>query len=113
MIILDLNAFRADSSAAFLKDGKLIAAVRLVPDRGFELNLEFFQHHREDIPDQWLNGSHEFGDLFSPALENLLGPRRAPRDQLEGRHNDIARSAQAMYEEASFASSRIRNDALD
>jgi carbamoyltransferase len=76
--------------------------VRLVPDGGFELNLEFFRHHREDIPYQWMNGSPEFGDLFSPALEHLLGPRRAPTDRLEDRHNDIARSAQAMYEEAFF-----------
>jgi carbamoyltransferase len=49
-----------------------------------------------------MNGSPEFGDLFSPALEHLLGPRRAPSDRLEDRHNDIARSAQAMYEEAFF-----------
>jgi carbamoyltransferase len=76
--------------------------VRLVPDGGFELNLKFFRHHREDISYQWMNGSPEFGDLFSPALENLLGPRRAPSDRLEDRHNDIARSAQAMYEEAFF-----------
>jgi carbamoyltransferase len=76
--------------------------VRLVPDGGFELNLEFFRHHREDIPYQWMNESPEFGDLFSPALEDLLGPRRAIGDQLENRHNDIAHSAQAMYEEALF-----------
>jgi carbamoyltransferase len=76
--------------------------VRLLPDGGFELNLTFFRHHREDIPYQWMNGSPEFGDLFSPALENLFGPRRAPNAQLEERHNDIARSAQAMYEEAFF-----------
>jgi carbamoyltransferase len=36
--------------------------VRLVPDGGFVLNLEFFRHHREDIPYQWMNGSPEFGD---------------------------------------------------
>jgi carbamoyltransferase len=76
--------------------------VRLVSDGGFELNLEFFRHHREDIAYQWMNGSPEFGDLFSPELEHLLGPRRGRRDQLEDRHNDIARSAQAMYEEAFF-----------
>ena len=76
--------------------------VRLVRDGGFELNLEFFRHHREDIPYQWMNGSPEFGDLFSPALEDLLGARRAQDAPLEERHNDIARSAQAMYEEAFF-----------
>jgi carbamoyltransferase len=76
--------------------------VRLLPDGGFELGLEFFRHHREDVPYQWMNGSPEFGDLFSPALEHLLGPRRSASDQLEERHHDVARSAQAMYEEAFF-----------
>jgi carbamoyltransferase len=51
---------------------------------------------------QWTDGSPEFGDLFAPALEALLGPRRAPNDPLDDRHRDIARSVQAMYEEAFF-----------
>jgi carbamoyltransferase len=76
--------------------------VRLVPNGGFELDLEFFRHHREDIAYQWTDGSPEFGDLFSSALEQLLGPRRLPSGELEERHRDIARSAQAMYEEAFF-----------
>ena len=76
--------------------------VRLLPGGGFELNLKFFRHHREDVPYQWLDGSPEFGDLFSPALEDLLGPRRRPTDPLEDRHRDIARSVQAMYEEGFF-----------
>ena len=42
------------------------------------------------------------GELFAPALEELLGPRRKPPDPLEDRHRDIARSVQAMYEEAFF-----------
>ena len=76
--------------------------VRLLPDGGFELNLKFFRHHREDITYQWADGSPDFDDLFAPALEQLLGPRRLPGDPLEQRHRDIARSAQAMYEEAFF-----------
>ena len=76
--------------------------VRLLPDGGFELDLSFFRHHREDVPYQWADGSPECGELFSPALETLLGPRRLPTDTLEDRHHDIARSAQAMYEGAFF-----------
>jgi carbamoyltransferase len=41
-------------------------------------------------------GAPEFDDLFSPALERLLGPRRNPNDPLEDRHRDIARSAQSL-----------------
>src|SRR6185437_16637341 len=51
---------------------------------------------------QWTDSSPETGDLFSPALEDLLGPRRQPDEPLEDRHRDIARSVQAMYEEAFF-----------
>jgi carbamoyltransferase len=40
--------------------------------------------------------------LFSPALEDLLGPARKPDGPLLDRHRDIARSVQAMYEEAFF-----------
>jgi carbamoyltransferase len=76
--------------------------VHLLPDGGFELDLKFFRHHREDVSYQWTDGSPEFGDLFSPALEQLLGPRRLQGDPLEERHRDIACSAQAIYEEAFF-----------
>jgi carbamoyltransferase len=76
--------------------------VRLKPDGTFELNLTYFRHHRERVTYQWTDGSPEFGDLFSPALEKLLGPRRQPTGPLEDRHRDIARSVQAMYEEAFF-----------
>ena len=76
--------------------------VRLKKGGSFELDLTYFRHHRERIAYQWASGSPEFGDLFSPALERLLGPRRRPEDPLEDRHRDIARSVQAMYEEAFF-----------
>jgi carbamoyltransferase len=69
---------------------------------GFELNLQYFRHHREAIAYQWAAGSPQFGDLFSPSLEQLLGPRRGREDPLLDRHRDIARSVQAVYEEAFF-----------
>jgi carbamoyltransferase len=76
--------------------------VGLLPDGSFKLDLAYFLHHRSNVPYQWTNGSPEVGDLFSPALEELLGPRRRPADPLEERHRDIARSVQAMYEESFF-----------
>jgi carbamoyltransferase len=76
--------------------------VKLTKDGAFTLNLAFFRHHCERIAYSWASGAPEFGDLFSPALEELLGPRRRPEDPLEARHRDIARSVQAMYEEAFF-----------
>jgi carbamoyltransferase len=76
--------------------------VRLMPDGSFKLNLDYFLHHRMNLTYQWSDGSPEFGDLFAPVLEDLLGPRRMAADPLEDRYRDIARSVQAMYEEAFF-----------
>src|SRR5712691_6316745 len=76
--------------------------VGLKADGAFALDLAYFRHHRERVSFQWRSGAPTFGDLFSPALEELLGPRRRPADPLEDRHRDIACSAQAMYEEAFF-----------
>jgi carbamoyltransferase len=77
--------------------------VRLQPDGSYTLNLRFFRHHRERVSYQWNDSAPQVGDLYSPALEQLLGPRRNPDDPLDDRHRDIARSAQAMYEEAFFS----------
>ena len=74
--------------------------VHLMPDGSFKLDLSYFIHHKTNVPYQWTNGSPEMGNLFSPVLHELLGPRRMPNDPLEERHRDIARSVQAMYEEA-------------
>ena len=85
---------------AFLDEMRRI--VRLKDGGGFELDLDFFRHHRERVPYQWTDGSPEVGDLFSRELEEMLGPRRAPSAALEQRDKDIARSVQEMYEEAFF-----------
>ena len=76
--------------------------VHLQSDGGYTLDLDFFRHHREQITFQWEEGVPAFDDLFTRALEELLGPRRQPSEPLEDSHRDIARSAQAMYEEAFF-----------
>jgi carbamoyltransferase len=76
--------------------------VDLLPDGSFKLDLDYFRHHRSQISYQWNDCAPQFSDLFSPALEDLLGPRRKSTDGIEDRHRDIARSAQAMYEEAFF-----------
>jgi carbamoyltransferase len=76
--------------------------VKLTKDGTFSIDLTYFRHHRERIAYSWDSGSPQFSDLFSPALEELLGPRRRPEDPLGDRHRDIARSVQAMYEETFF-----------
>ncbi|KAF0180655.1 MAG: carbamoyltransferase [Limisphaerales bacterium] len=77
--------------------------VRVQPDGTFKLGLDYFRHHRENVHYTWDNCSPEIGTVFSPELEKLLGPARQKGEPLDQRHKDLARSAQAMYEEAFFA----------
>ena len=76
--------------------------LKLKVDGGFELNLNYFRHHREKIEYEWENGSPSVGTLFSPELEKLLGPARIKDAELTQHHKDIAHSVQTMYEEAFF-----------
>lgn len=69
----------------------------------YSLDLAYFNHHTEGVAYSWDGGIPAVGTLFTPALEELLGPSRSPNDALEQKHRDIARSVQAMYEEAFFA----------
>jgi carbamoyltransferase len=76
--------------------------VKLQPGGGFCLDLKYFRHHREKVAYEWDNGTPVFSELFSPVLTGLLGPARQKDESLEQKHKDIARSVQAMYEEAFF-----------
>ena len=81
---------------------KMREIVKLKLNGSFELNLNYFRHHKEKINYQWENGSPSVGILFSADLEKLLGPARKKDQELTQRHKDIAHSVQAMYEEAFF-----------
>ncbi len=76
--------------------------VKLLNDGSFELELDYFRHHREKIEYQWVQGSPSVGILFSAELEKLLGPARHKGEEITQFHKDIARSVQAMYERALF-----------
>ena len=76
--------------------------VKLQDDGTYKLNLDYFRHHKEKIDYEWESGEPRIGILFSEALSGLLGPARGKGDELMQNHKDIARSVQAMYEEAFF-----------
>ena len=76
--------------------------VRLEESGAFRLNLDHFRHHREKVEYEWENGEPRVGKLYAPQLAGLLGPARGPDEPLTQHHKDIARSVQAMYEEAFF-----------
>lgn len=76
--------------------------VILKKDGGFELNLNYFRHHREKIEYEWKGGAPSVGILYDNLIQDLLGTPRAPDEVLTQRHMDIAHSVQLMYEEAFF-----------
>ncbi|MEY2565387.1 MAG: carbamoyltransferase [Verrucomicrobiota bacterium] len=82
---------------------KMREVVRIQADGTFKLNLKYFRHHTDNVSYSWNNCAPEVGTLYTSKLSELLGPGRAERDPLEQRHKDLARSVQAMYEEAFFA----------
>ena len=65
----------------------------------FELDLDYFTHHEPPMELAWAEGSPTVGRLFSPKLEELLGPAREPDAQLDAHHEDVAASLQAVLEE--------------
>ena len=82
--------------------GEMRQIVHLEASGAFRLNLDYFRHHREKVEYEWDNGEPRVGPLYSPQLADLLGPVRDKDAPLTQRHKDIARSVQAMYEEAFF-----------
>lgn len=68
----------------------------------FKLNRAYFRHWDEGVEMEWENGSPELGRLFTPELEKLLGPARKKGEALTEKHENIARSLQAVYEECAF-----------
>jgi carbamoyltransferase len=83
----------------------------------FELTRKYFRHWDEGVDMEWEGGSPTLGPLYTPALEELLGPSRKKGEPLNASHENIARSLQALYEECAFHVlnalwSRTRNERL-
>ena len=77
--------------------------VRLGNDGTFALDLRYFRHASGEGADYTVkDGIPSGGRLWSDALVELLGPPRDQAAPLEDKHRDIARSAQATYENAFF-----------
>lgn len=68
----------------------------------FELNLNYFLHHKKKIFTIDSNGSPVFSDLYSDNLIKLLGPKRKTGDMITERHKNIAKSTQEVFEKILF-----------
>ena len=76
--------------------------VLLKEDGTFALDLAYFRHATEKVDYEWDGGAPSVGVLYSTALAGLLGPPRGAGEALTQAHRDLARSVQALYEEAFF-----------
>ena len=65
----------------------------------FRLALEYFTHDTKGVEMTWDEGSPTVGRIFSPRLEQELGPARLAGEELAARHNDVAAALQARLEE--------------
>ena len=68
----------------------------------FELNLDYFTHQTQGIEMNWEHGAPRVEPFHSPELEKLLGPARAPHEEVTKKHENIATSLQAVTEEILF-----------
>jgi carbamoyltransferase len=76
--------------------------VTLKPGGDFELTRKYFRHWDEGVDMEWEGGSPTMGPLYTSELDKLLGPARVPGEPIEARHENLARSLQAVYEECAF-----------
>lgn len=76
--------------------------VTLRADGRYALAMRYFRHGRERLANQWSDGAPVVGVHWAEPLAELLGPARVAGEPITQRHQDIARSAQAMFEEALF-----------
>ena len=77
--------------------------VPALADGTFRLDLRYFRHLAEGVDMTWDDGAPALAPLFTPALEELLGPARRAGEELTQRHQDLAASLQRVYEERLFA----------
>ena len=65
----------------------------------FELNLDYFTHHKKGVKMSWNEGAPIVEPFFSGRLEQELGARRTKEEPVTKRHENLARSLQVVTEE--------------
>ena len=70
---------------------------------GFELNLEYFNHHEKGIDMQWEDGQPTVGTLYSHKMVEKLGEPREPGSEYTERVQNIAAALQKRFEQVALA----------
>jgi carbamoyltransferase len=82
--------------------GEIESLVHLQSDGRFELDLSYFSHWSDGVEMTWSDGEPAIGRVFTPKLEQLLGPARRKDEELTPKHEAVAASLQAVYEKAAM-----------
>ena len=74
---------------------------RMIRPKGdtFELNLDYFTHHKRGIQMKWNEGAPTVEPFHSQRLIDELGPMRAKGEEMTQRHDNLAKSLQVVTEE--------------
>lgn len=74
---------------------------RMIRPKGdtFELNLDYFTHHKQGIRMTWNDGAPTVQPFHSQKLIDELGPMRPAKEPMTQRHDNIAKSLQVVTEE--------------
>ncbi|MCL4752364.1 MAG: carbamoyltransferase [Myxococcales bacterium] len=93
--VMGLSAYGVNRFAKELRQ-----VVRADSQRGFRLNLKYFQHHRTTTGLEILDDDEiRVPTLYAGAMEQLLGPARRRGEPLSERDHDLAASMQIRFEE--------------
>ncbi len=74
---------------------------KLIRPKGdtFELNLDYFTHHKRGVKMNWNDGAPIIEPFYSQKLIDDLGPVRQKGEAMTQRHDNIAKSMQVVTEE--------------
>jgi carbamoyltransferase len=74
---------------------------RMIRPKGdtFELNLDYFMHHKQGVRMSWNDGAPIIDPFYSQKLIDELGPVRERTAPMLPRHDNIAKSLQVVTEE--------------
>ncbi len=81
---------------------EIASLVNLTSNGRFELDLSYFSHWSDGVEMTWADGEPTIGRVFTPKLEQLLGPARRKDEPVTPKHEAIAASLQSAFETAAM-----------
>jgi len=96
--VMGLSSFGEPEFLEAFKD-----IVRFGNKKGFNLNLNYFAHHRGNPTYTWHNEYPVMRKVYSNLLTERFGPSRSNDEPITQKHNNVAASLQRLTEEVIFS----------